>query len=101
MRGYRHPPSRVAAGAAALSVALCLSLTVPVSAQAASCPSVADPQGIETDSPYQLDLPDYEAQIGKMLALSENPLFAGPGLGRNPSAGRRSGAGRGAGLSAL
>ena len=76
MRGHRHPPLRVAAGAAILSGALCLSLTVSVAAQAASCPSVADPQGVETDSPHQLDLPDYEAQIGKKLALSENPLFA-------------------------
>ena len=77
MRGYRHPPVSVAAGAATCSVALCLSLTLlSVAAQAASCPSVADPRGIETDSPYQLDLPDYEAQIGKKLTLSENPLFA-------------------------
>ena len=76
MQGSRLLPLNMLARAVTLSVALCVFFTVSVAAVAASCPSVADPQGIKTDSPYQLDLPDYEAQIGKMLALSENPLFA-------------------------
>ena len=62
--------------AATLSAAFFVSLAVSGAALAASCPSVGDPQGIKTTSPYQLDLPDYEAQIGHKLALSGNPVFA-------------------------
>ena len=61
---------------AASSAALCLTLSVPNVALSANCPSVGDPQGIETMHPYQLDLPDFEKQTGGKLALSENPLFA-------------------------
>jgi len=42
----------------------------------ADCPTVKDPKGIKTTYPEQLDRPDYEQQIGKPLALAENPLFA-------------------------
>ena len=61
---------------AALGAALFAAGSLSSAALAASCPSVADPQGIETSLPYQLDLPDYEAQMGKQLELSENPMFA-------------------------
>lgn len=65
-----------AAIAATLSAALLVTLSVPNGALAAACPSVSDPQGITTSQPYQLDLADYETQIGRKLALNENPLFA-------------------------
>lgn len=45
-------------------------------ALAADCPTVKNPQGIETSAPNQLDRPDYEKQIGHKLELHENPLFA-------------------------
>ncbi len=65
-----------AAMAATLGAALLVTLSVPNGALAAACPSVSDPQGITTSQPYQLDLADYETQIGRKLALNENPLFA-------------------------
>ena len=65
-----------AAVAATMGAALLTTIPVPNSALAASCPSVSDPQGIKTTMPYQLDLADYEAQIGRKLTISENPLFA-------------------------
>jgi peptide/nickel transport system substrate-binding protein len=43
---------------------------------AGNCPSVKNPQGIKTVDPYQLDLPDYEKQLGRKLSLNENPMFA-------------------------
>ena len=43
---------------------------------AADCATVADPKGIKTEYPQQLDRPDYEQQISKTLDLRENPLFA-------------------------
>ena len=45
-------------------------------AAAAACLTMADPQGINTSAPGQLDRPDYETQIGGAVELSENPLFA-------------------------
>jgi peptide/nickel transport system substrate-binding protein len=65
-----------AAVAATMGAALLTTIPVPNSALAAGCPSVSDPQGIKTTMPYQLDLADYEAQIGRKLTISENPLFA-------------------------
>ena len=65
-----------AAMATTLGAALLVTLSVPNGALAAPCPSVSDPQGITTSQPYQLDLADYETQIGRKLALNENPLFA-------------------------
>ena len=61
---------------AASAVVFSIGLGASGAALAASCPSVGDPQGVNTSSPYQLDLSDYEGQIGHKLALSENPLFA-------------------------
>jgi len=69
-----HHPSRPLVSASLLCVAL---LAGPGGAAgAASCPTVPDPQGIETEYPYQLDRPDYERQIGRALELEENPMFA-------------------------
>ncbi len=69
-------PSGRVISRAAIGAALLASVSVSGVALAASCPSVADPQGIKTSAPYQLDLGDYNKQIGKKLALKENPLFA-------------------------
>ena len=69
------PPGRVVSSAA-VGAALLATVSVSGAALAASCPSVADPQGIKTALPYQLDLPDFSKQIGHKLALHENPLFA-------------------------
>lgn len=44
--------------------------------QAASCPTVGDPQGIKTSAPYQLDRADFQQQTDKPIDLKENPLFA-------------------------
>lgn len=76
MRITRLNTSPMVLSNVALCIAFSFSVALPGAALAASCPSVADPQGIKTVQPYQLDLPEYEKQIGKKLALSENPLFA-------------------------
>jgi len=39
-------------------------------------PTVADPKGITTEYPQQLELADYEKQIGKKVTFAENPMFA-------------------------
>lgn len=69
-------PSGRALSIAALGAVLLVSGSLSNAASAASCPTVPDPQGIEASYPYQLDLPDYESQLGKRLELSENPMFA-------------------------
>ena len=61
---------------AMLGAVLLVTISAPGVGLGSSCPSVADPQGINTSEPYQLDLADYENQIGRKLALNENPLFA-------------------------
>jgi peptide/nickel transport system substrate-binding protein len=38
--------------------------------------TVADPKGIKTEFPQQLELDKYEKQTGKKLTFNENPLFA-------------------------
>lgn len=45
-------------------------------AWAANASTVANDQGIKTQFPQQLELKDYEKQIGKKLVFSENPIFA-------------------------
>lgn len=45
-------------------------------AAASSCPSVADPKGIKTAMPQQAELVEIEGQLGRKLALAENPMFA-------------------------
>ena len=69
-------PSGRAVSCAVLGAALLAAASVSNMALAAGCPSVADPQGIKTTVPQQLDLPDFEKQIGHQVALKENPLFA-------------------------
>ena len=71
-----HLPSGRTLSRAAIGAALLTSVTISGVALAASCPSVSDPQGINTSAPYQLDLGDYNKQTGKTLTLHENPLFA-------------------------
>jgi len=53
-----------------------LSLVISSLATAAQWPTVADPKGIKTEFPQQLELEDYEKQIDKKLAFKENPMFA-------------------------
>ena len=69
-------PSGRTISCAAMGAALLASVSFSGVALAASCPTVADPQGIKTSAPYQLDLGDYNKQTGQSLALNENPLFA-------------------------
>ena len=69
-------PSGRAISGATLGAVLLVTISDPGVGLASSCPSVADPQGINTSAPYQLDLADYENQIGRKLALNENQLFA-------------------------
>ncbi len=76
MQVSKLPMSHKVLPIAALSVVFSISVAVSGTALAASCPSVGNPQGIKTAQPYQLDLPDYEKQIGHKLTLNENPLFA-------------------------
>ena len=69
-------PSGRAISGATLGAVLLTIISDPGVGLASSCPSVADPQGINSSQPYQLDLAEYENQIGRKLALNENPLFA-------------------------
>jgi peptide/nickel transport system substrate-binding protein len=48
-------------------------LTPPLAAS--ECPTVADPKGV-TASAGQLELTDYERQLGKSVTFTENPLFS-------------------------
>ena len=60
----------------ALGAALFATVFTSGATQAANCSTVADPQGVQTSFPQQLDLPDFQKQIGHKLVLSGNPLFA-------------------------
>lgn len=53
-----------------------LSLLAGSFALAGDFPTVADPKGIKTEFPQQLELDKYEKQTGKKLTFNENPLFA-------------------------
>ncbi|MCJ7684699.1 MAG: ABC transporter substrate-binding protein [Desulfobacteraceae bacterium] len=53
-----------------------LSLFAGSLAFAGDYPTVADPKGIKTEFPQQLELDKYEKQTGKKLTFNENPLFA-------------------------
>ena len=53
-----------------------LSLLAGSFAFAGDYPTVADPKGIKTEFPQQLELDKYEKQTGKKLTFNENPLFA-------------------------
>ncbi len=53
-----------------------LSLVISSVATAAQWPTVADPKGIKTDYPQQLELDKFEKETGKKLKFHENPLFA-------------------------
>ena len=53
-----------------------LSLLAGSFAFAGDYPTVADPKGIKTEFPQQLELDKYEKQTSKKLTFNENPLFA-------------------------
>ena len=69
-------PSGRAISCATLGAVLLVTISHPGVGLASSCPSVADPQGISTAYPQQLDLPDFEKQTGKKMTFKGNPLFA-------------------------
>jgi peptide/nickel transport system substrate-binding protein len=48
----------------------------PTSAVAAGCPTVAEPAGLQTEFPHQIELVDLEKQTGATLTFSERPEFA-------------------------
>ncbi len=48
----------------------------PTSVVAAGCPTVAEPAGLNTAFPQQIELEDFEKQTGTELAFSERPEFA-------------------------
>ncbi len=47
-----------------------------LSVEAATAPTVADVMGIKLSTPQQLELDDYEKQMGKKLEFKGNPLFS-------------------------
>ena len=53
-----------------------LSLVIGSLATAAQWSTVADPKGIKTDYPQQLELDKYEKKTGKKIKFHENPMFA-------------------------
>ena len=63
-------------GSFTLCMAFGLSLLAASFAFAGDYPTVADPKGIKTEFPQQLELDKYEKQIGKKLTFNENPLFS-------------------------
>jgi peptide/nickel transport system substrate-binding protein len=57
-------------------IAFLLTLLTNPFAVAGKYPTVADPKGIKTKFPQQLELDEYEKQTGKKLTFNENPMFA-------------------------
>jgi peptide/nickel transport system substrate-binding protein len=57
-------------------IAFILTLLTNSFAVAGKYPTVADPKGIKTKYPQQLELDEYEKQTGKKLTFNENPVFA-------------------------
>jgi len=75
-----------------LAAALALTALGSLSAEsrASECPTVADPKGLTAQWPQQLELADYQQQLGKNVELSENPLFADKvGSGALPAVAQR------------
>jgi peptide/nickel transport system substrate-binding protein len=69
-------PTKIAIRGLAASLALAAFALLPPALLASECPTVADPKGIKTAWPEQLELSDYQQQLGKSITLAENPLFA-------------------------
>jgi peptide/nickel transport system substrate-binding protein len=61
----------LAAGLALVALGL-----IPAELRASECPTVADPKGLTAQWPEQLELADFQQQLGKSVELSDNPLFA-------------------------
>ncbi len=59
-----------------LGVVFVFSVLTSSLAIAGEWPSVADPKGIKTKFPQQLELGEYQKQTGKKLTFNENPVFA-------------------------
>jgi peptide/nickel transport system substrate-binding protein len=69
-------PANIAIRGLAAGFALAAFALLPSALLASECPTVADPKSIKTAWPEQLELIDYQQQIGKQVTLAENPLFA-------------------------
>ncbi len=70
------PPIFKKTGSITVFMVFVLSILIGSFAFAGDYPTVADPKGIKTTYPQQLDLDEYEKQIGKKLTINENPMFA-------------------------
>lgn len=57
-------------------LALISALAISSPAMAGRWPTVLDSKGIKTVFPQQLEIQDYERQMGEKLILKENPIFA-------------------------
>ena len=71
-------PRESTAASAAIAMALALSFAAfpGGSAPAAEFATVADPKGITSKFPQQVELDNFERQLGKKLTFNENPMFA-------------------------
>ena len=67
---------RAALAASVFGIATGFGAWTSAPALAASCPSVADPQGLKTAFPQQGELGEIEGATKKKLSFAENPLFA-------------------------
>jgi peptide/nickel transport system substrate-binding protein len=76
MKTKKHQKLSVKNAAFVVYTVLILSLLISSPAIAAKWPTVADPKGVKTTFPQQLELMDYEKQTNKKLAFKENPMFA-------------------------
>jgi len=76
MKTKKHQTFSVKNAAFVVCTLFLLSLLMGSPAIAVQWPTVADPKGIKTAFPQQLELKDYEEQIDKKLAFKENPMFA-------------------------
>jgi len=69
-------PSKVTVKGLGMALALAGCGLLPLELLASECPTVSDAKGISTSWPEQLELADYQKQLGKDVTFSENPLFA-------------------------
>lgn len=68
--------SKSSRAGAFISLIAGISLVSIASAQAAGCPTVGNPQGVNPTFPQQIDLADFQSQTSTNLTFSGNPFFA-------------------------
>ncbi|MBW2593438.1 MAG: ABC transporter substrate-binding protein, partial [Deltaproteobacteria bacterium] len=71
-----HKKTSVKNAVFVVSMVFLLSLVFSSLATASQWPTAAEPQGIKTEFPQQLELGEYEKQLGKELTFKENPIFS-------------------------